>query len=59
MKNIFGHKTGMFLLRVEQKQQLFDSTMAVIKHNWDHFYKGGFEEILWKELNEMLHAINL
>ena len=47
------------LMSVEQKQQLFDSTMAVIKHNWDHFYKGGFEEILWKELNEMLHAINL
>jgi hypothetical protein len=46
-------------MSIEQKQQLFDSARAVIKHNWDHFYKGGFEEILWKELNEMLHAISL
>jgi hypothetical protein len=46
-------------MSTEQKQQLFDSASGVIKHNWDHFYKGGFEEILWKELTEMLHAISL
>jgi hypothetical protein len=39
------------------KQDLFDQCQEVIEHNWNHFYGGGFEAVLWKELNEMLNAI--
>ena len=35
-------------------QLLFDRTLPIIKHNYDHFYNGGFEKILWKELYDML-----
>lgn len=39
------------------KQGLFDQCQEVIEHNWNHFYGGGFEAVLWKELNEMLNEI--
>ena len=44
-------------LPVESKQYLFEQAQEVIEHNWNHFYNGGFERILWKELQEMLATI--
>jgi hypothetical protein len=41
----------------EAKQELFVAAQEVIEHNWNHFYKGGFEAVLWAELNEMLNDI--
>jgi len=39
------------------KQDLFDQAKEVIEHNWNHFYNGGFEQILWAELQGMLASI--
>jgi hypothetical protein len=39
------------------KQTLFERCREVIEHNWNHFYGGGFEAVLWQELNEMLNGI--
>jgi hypothetical protein len=44
-------------LPTESKQDLFDQAQQVIEHNWNHFYNGGFEAILWKELQEMLNEL--
>jgi hypothetical protein len=44
-------------LPVEAKQDLFDQAQEVIEHNWNHFYSGGFEKILWTELQDMLNGI--
>jgi hypothetical protein len=44
-------------LPAEAKQDLFEQCIPIIEHNWNHFYNGGFEAVLWKELNEMLNAI--
>lgn len=41
----------------EDKNILFDSAKDIIKHNWDHFYNGGFEDVLWNELRAMLNSI--
>jgi hypothetical protein len=46
-------------LSVEQKQKVFESAHDVIEHNWNHFYNGGFEAVLWAELQEMLNGIEL
>jgi hypothetical protein len=40
------------------KQDLFDQAQEVIEHNWNHFYGGGFEAVLWTELQEMLNGID-
>ena len=39
----------------EEKQRLFTQAQEVCEHNYNHFYNGGFEAILWQELNEMLN----
>jgi hypothetical protein len=41
----------------EYRQAIFDSAHDIIKHNWNHFYNGGFEQILWQELQDMLNDI--
>jgi hypothetical protein len=46
-------------LSVADKQDLFDKAQEVIEHNWNHFYNGGFESVLWQELQEMLNAIEI
>jgi len=44
-------------LTVTDKQKLFEKAWPVIEHNWNHFYGGGFEAVLWQELKDMLNAI--
>jgi hypothetical protein len=44
-------------LPTEAKQDLFDAAQEVVEHNWNHFYNGGFEAVLWTELTEMLNGI--
>jgi hypothetical protein len=44
-------------LPAEAKQNLFDQAREVVEHNWNHFYGGGFEAVLWQELQDMLNAI--
>jgi predicted secreted Zn-dependent protease len=39
------------------KQDLFEQAQEVVEHNWNHFYNGGFEAILWTELKDMLNGI--
>ena len=41
-------------LSVEGKRDLFEMALPVIEHNWNHFYNGGFEAVLWAELQGML-----
>jgi hypothetical protein len=41
-------------LSPEEKQQLFNQCIPIIEHNWNWFYNGEFEKVLWSELNEML-----
>jgi hypothetical protein len=44
-------------LSADEKQQLFQDCWHVIEHNWNWFYKGGLESVLWPELIEMLDSV--
>jgi hypothetical protein len=44
-------------LSVAGKQDLFEQCLPIIQHNWNHFYNGGFEQVLWAELQGMLEKI--
>jgi len=44
-------------LSIAEKQDLFDQAQEIVQHNWNHFYNGGFEAVLWDELQTMLHSI--
>jgi len=41
-------------LSKKEKQQLFDSAKEICEHNYKHFYKGAFENVLWAELTAMI-----
>ena len=38
----------------QEKNETFKKCIPIIEHNWNHFYNGGFEKILWAELTDML-----
>ena len=42
-------------LEHSDRQSIFESAHEIIQHNWNHFYNGGFEQILWQELQDMLN----
>ena len=39
------------------RQSIFQSAHEIIEHNWNHFYHGGFESLLWQELKDMLNEL--
>ena len=41
----------------QELQDTFNRAIPIIKHNYDHFYNGGFEKILWAELVDMLDQL--
>jgi len=44
-------------LSVDQRRSLFRDAIPTIHHNWNHFYHGGFEAVLWDELQGMINGI--
>ena len=58
ISRIAGLLCSLNELSSEGKQDLFDQAQQVIEHNWNHFYGGGFERILWTELTKMLNSID-
>ena len=44
-------------LSQKEKQKLFQASDDIIQHNYNHFYNGGFEKILWAELIHMLETL--
>ena len=46
-------------LSVTERLALWQICRETIEHNWNHFYNGGFERILWAELQAMLNGIEL
>jgi hypothetical protein len=59
IKRIASLLTSLDELSVEAKQDLFEMCHEVIEHNWNHFYHGGFEAVLWDELKGMLNDIEI
>ena len=44
-------------LSLDQKQQMYAQCIPIIEHNWNWFYNGGFEKVLWQELSVMLDQL--
>lgn len=46
-------------LSSDELQRLYHKAKPIIEHNYNHFYGGGFEQILWQELTIMLESIEI
>lgn len=44
-------------MSIDAKQDLFNQALPIIQHNYNHFYNGAFESILWRELMGMLNSL--
>ena len=44
---------------IEEKQRLFNMAQEVVEYNYNHFYGGGFEQVLETELTAMLESIDV
>ena len=42
-----------------ERQQIHRACLPAVEHNYHHFYRGGFSDILWTELVNMLNGIKL
>jgi hypothetical protein len=40
-------------------EQMYRASIPVLQHNFQHFYGGKFEQILWQELTHMLTAMKV
>ena len=40
-----------------EREQIWRHTRPAVEHNWNHFYRGGFESVLWPELTGMLNDL--
>lgn len=43
-------------LSISEKKQIWRHCLPIIKHNWNWFYHGGFEAVLWEELTNMVKS---
>ena len=46
-------------LTAKERQQIHRACLPVVQHNFNHFYRGGFSDILWKELVGMLEGLRV
>jgi hypothetical protein len=44
-------------MSAKEKQQIHRACQSLVEHNFNHFYGGDFEKILWKEFSSMLTQI--
>ena len=44
-------------MSASERQEIHNKCIPIVEHNFNHFYNGNFEKILWEELNEMLSEL--
>ena len=46
-------------LSLQERQQIHQACLPAVEHNYNHFYRGGFTDILWAELTGMLDEFRI
>jgi hypothetical protein len=46
-------------LSVAERNEIHQACLPIVEHNYNHFYRGGFEQVLWQELQEMLNEFRI
>ena len=57
IRSIAGVLQGLCDLSVTERIELYKAALPTIEHNYNHFYSGGFEAVLWDELQGMLERV--
>ena len=46
-------------MSVKQRHEIHQACLPIVEYNYNHFYHGGFANVLWKELTGMLEEIRV
>ena len=46
-------------LSIKEKLHIHRACLPVVEHNYNHFYRGGFANVLWNELTDMLNGLRV
>jgi hypothetical protein len=46
-------------LTVQERQQIHRACLPIVQHNYNHFYRGSFSDVLWNELVRMLDGLRI
>jgi hypothetical protein len=46
-------------MSVKQRHEIHRACLPIVQYNYDHFYRGGFADVLWQELKGMLEGIRV
>jgi hypothetical protein len=46
-------------LSIKERQQIHCACLPIVEHNYNHFYRGGFADVLWQELKSMLEGLRV
>jgi hypothetical protein len=46
-------------LSVKERQQIHRACLPRVEHNYNHFYRGNFADVLWLELTSMLNGLQV
>ena len=44
-------------LSTAERQQIHQACLPVVQHNYEHFYGGAFDAVLWQELMSMFNGL--
>ncbi len=43
----------------KERQQIHRACLPIVEHNYNHFYRGSFANVLWQELTTMLNGLQV
>jgi hypothetical protein len=46
-------------MSVRQRHEIHQACLPIVEYNYNHFYRGGFADVLWQELTGMLEGIHV
>jgi hypothetical protein len=46
-------------LSPKEKLHIHQACLPIVEHNYNHFYRGGFANVLWTELTSMLNGLRV
>ena len=46
-------------MSVKQRHEIHRACLPIVEYNYNHFYRGGFANVLWQELKGMLEGIRV
>ncbi len=59
VEKVTGLLKDLDSLSVKERLHIHRACVPIVEHNYNHFYRGGFTDVLWTELSTMLNGLRI